>query len=647
MQALLLGAHLLLFTQNACAQSREDALFKAKAALLLPDIAYRYSPPSKNIGDPEKYYWPKAMARMLLKPSGDDSAKVWIRELSRNPPFHFTLVGMARLMFAFPKEPAVIECRKNYLKLVLSRVDNYNAWTCEGTENHVSMSRTSGYLFAEAAMQYPDLKPEATKRQAQMKEWILDWSKRAFRMGTGEWNSGIYEVYNLLGWLNLADYAQDDEVKKAARAMVDYYALELAIHYDHGRLAGAEMRGNPVGPPEGNAAHYIMWLWFAPSAKIDLRNASEHIQSIHAVLSGYRPPTAILAIARKNDGHRGLFTGLKPSYTIEQPAKLGQTLYADSGFTLGSVTTSYSGYTGASAQIVPWKAIIETNGEPFLLSGNGRYAAYGEAGRDPYTQIIQHKNVLLQLTKVPGNASQIEHTVDSTMRDWQVIWRQDFLKRFPDKQSAHHKNKITRRQPSSLENRSYLSLPANTTLQWTDNQAIAQVGNNTLILTCIGTRLPNKAMSVRGKQAKARRLILEATNAPDVLCGWIVEIVDRRKAAETKSKLEGLVYTDVHQNAIPLRFADSGLCSEPLVDWGYGQTEPSVYVKAPPMRVPSWPTTKGYGRMSNLESFGPEMNYVYKGPGVLLADGILQITGSSSYRVDYSKRIPVFEELSQ
>ena len=138
--------------------------------VILDQVADSYRPPSMHIGDPEKYYWPKVMARFEKYGQRDSLGNAWIEALKDRSPFHFTLVGMARILYLYPESPALREHQRTILKRVFERTDSYNAWTGEGTENHTNMARCSGFLHAQKALDFPDEFPEARMRYEQMKE---------------------------------------------------------------------------------------------------------------------------------------------------------------------------------------------------------------------------------------------------------------------------------------------------------------------------------------------------------------------------------------------------------------------------------------------------------------------------------------------
>jgi hypothetical protein len=66
--------------------------FKQRANQIIVQTADVYTPPSPDIGDPEKYYWPKVMARFEKYGTKDTLGNRLIRLFAKNSPFHFILV---------------------------------------------------------------------------------------------------------------------------------------------------------------------------------------------------------------------------------------------------------------------------------------------------------------------------------------------------------------------------------------------------------------------------------------------------------------------------------------------------------------------------------------------------------------------------
>ena len=220
--------------------------------------------------------------------------------------------------------------------------------------------------------------------------------------------------------------------------------------------------------------------------------------------------------------------------------------------------------------------------------------------------------------------------------------------RFPDTKSAKHKNVITRRKPYSLANKSFLSFPPHYKIIWTGHRGIIDALTCKIVLNCIGTKTSEQSVSVRSRKFKTRRNVVESSSLRGELCGWIVEIIPTNALLEGRSILKNnQTYVSNSGEIIELAYADTGDCTEPLVDWGYGQKQASPFVKSPPLQVPKWPRTAGFGRVVPINLTLAELNTVYSGPGLLLANGKLEVSDNQKmYWVDYTNQVPVFSEPS-
>lgn len=653
----------LFFQQMAFAELSYEDMLKYRGQAIIDQTADKYLGPNMEIGDPQKYYWPVVMARFEKYGANDGEANALIRKLAEQPPFHFTLVGMARIISRYPEAPAIKELSQNIIAGVLNRSDNYNAFTCEGTENHIAMSRTSGYIYAEiAATKYPKQFPEAASRLSQMKEWLMTWSKTLYAKGNGEWNSGIYEAYHVIGYLNLYDYAQDPDVKAAAKAVLDYYATEMALHYSWGILGGPEMRGNGIGGSFYSSGAYLSFYWFGGKCGIKpMTMKGEYIQTMHAVTSTYRVPDAILALAQKDYLTEPVYyTNSRPDYLLTKAGAIRQQLYATKDYTLGSAISPYVGYFGTTAQLVNWKLVAKNENDwcfPFELSGNGTYLASGSGkGRDPYTQWAQHRSTIIQMTRVPLNYPQWDKTIDSTYEGWVAAAKLDFNKRWPT--ASYYAAKPNRSKNNGLGSASQLLMTGTKFMplgQW----YVAKLGSVWIAARPMAAKA---SLSQNEKNEKAHYLVHVLTNTAAVgaASGFVVEVIETSKAKNIKAlerllakasfKLTGttLAYTTIQGEKLEFSFTDYGNLTDPLVDWGYGPTTQQLFQTSPPFLQPTWPTYFGSGRIPSFKINGrtedlSQTDGIYNGPNVLFLDKVLSVTSMGRlYKVDYTKEIPQF-----
>lgn len=654
----------LMASQTTQAQQFDEADFKRKSQLIIAQTADKYAPPPKTIGDPEKYYWPKAMARFEKYGLSDTAANNWIAQFAPHPPFHFTLVGMARIYAQYAKAPAMQANRLRYLQEVFKRNDSYNAWVSEGTENHNSMSRTSAYLYSQyAAAQFPQEFPNAKAKLLEAEDWLRWWANNLYSMGNGEWNTNIYETYNMLGWFNLYDYAQDPAIKDLARAVLDYYACELALNYSYGLLGGPEMRGNGIGQSGGSGATYLCWLWYAPAGAPQPEwSKGEYIQSMHPITSSYRPPHLAVALAQKKLTVPAVYHNTRPSYVQSRPALIKQVFSINPTFTLGTAMNPYTGFTGTTYQMVNWKLVakpVKASVYPFEVSGNGRYYEdrTGKT-RNPFTQHVQHDNVLVQLTKTPLNADSIVAATDKSIDKWNELWARDFTQRFPSE--TYKRNHVNRGGKRSLLNESYINLPADVTVKQVGTVYFADLEQTWLAIYPIG-----KVSLEKPKAGEDRGRQYITTQAPrGEICGFVVEaastdkyptFADFIRASTSRIRLNtsalaknSLTYQSLTNQQLGVTFADKGFSTDALVDWGYGPTKPEPRATEPAFQQPEWPKGNGSGRMASLTVNGKPVNYdqwkaVFEGPDLQLADKVLELRGPGTvYQVDFSKRNPTF-----
>lgn len=643
---------LLLLTYFSIHSQIIDENYKLREDLVINTIADKYNPPAKNIGDPEKYYWPRAMARLYKYGKGDPQANADIEELATKGAFHFAIVGMTRLLYQFSDAPAIMKSEDRILQKNLSA----GLTTSEGTENHLSMERTSIYLFAQRALQKDPNNALAKETLDMTRDWILTWSKRVYELGVGEWNSSTYALYNMIGWLNLYDFAEDIQIKESAHAVVDYYAAECALHYSFGAPGGSEMRGNKDTDKNRTSASYLDWLWFSGDDKclMDLQPA-EYIQLIHPILSSYTPPKQIIDLAKKENVVDDWYQNSKPSYLYEYPSFCKQDFYISENFTLGNLVCDYGGYTGASYAIIPWRLVIKQNkGCPIEIGGGGRYRdAWSGQSRAPFTQTAQYKNTLILMTMMPENHDDHYAKVTKIIDQWKKDWEKDYFQRHGAKDNVV--NMIDGSKRSSI---SYLSIPENLKYEIEDGKVFVDAGTVFLIIST----LHNPKFSSRGESG--RKLFYDQSQTGE-LSAYVLEVVEKKEINDLNSlkeaskqitlipdEEESLIYTNLRGDELKAKFNSYGTCIEPLFDWGYGTTEPMCLLSSPPLRQPDWGFDYGFGKTPDFYINGVKVNYneewpVYDGPRFTLNNSVLTIKGDddSIYTVDYSDETPVWKEM--
>jgi hypothetical protein len=211
------------------------------------------------------------------------------------------------------------------------------------TDNLRGMRECAVYLFAEAAGN------DLTRRI--FKERIRRTARGFLGVGMGEWDSESYHSHTVAAYLNLYDFAVDPEVRQLAKGILDYLSTAMAVKYFHGGHCGPVKRdyGN-INPWPGVAAAGYVWFGDAPE------NPNPHYDEVHLVTSAYRPPAAVVALARKQfPKPRELFES-HPSYSNWLPGQGDEpmyhaTQYYGETYQMGSMVSG-PGYDEAGCKIL-------------------------------------------------------------------------------------------------------------------------------------------------------------------------------------------------------------------------------------------------------------------------------------------------------
>ncbi len=649
--------------------------FQVRKLKLINNMADQYAtraPGFANTGtptDPEKYNWPSVCALFDKYGLNNDTANARIRRFANNSPFHFTLVGMARIMAQYAGAPAMVQTRATYLNKVWNRTDGYNAFTGEGTENHNNMTRTSAYLYAQYSVGNP-LYPQAATKLAEMKQWILEWSKSITKGGHGEWNSSTYNTWSVAGWLNLYDYATDNDVKLCARSVLDYYAIEQALSYNQGITAGAEMRGNALSSV-GSDTDFLNWLWFDESPRtvgiiFFTSRSNNRISSVYAAVSSYRPPLLAVELARKSLATKAMYKIGYPDYLILNQGHSPAHFYIDNNFTLSSACIKYGGFTGGDYQINSFKLVGRvSNGDSLasaqVLTGCGRYYAVGGGkARQPYDQYVQHNNVVMQLTQTPTTDATIYSALNPVVSTWRTDWQRDFSARFPGDGKPNPVGINGTTVQNIYRNANYISWP----------RAGVQVlrRNKVLFLSLEKVFVAIRTIGLDSGAIRAelsgRNMVVDSA-AYGSLCGLVIEarnnneftsfanfqdsILIKTSLNKAQANAGIVTYRNLKGESIEATYNATGQFDEPVYDWGYGVTSPSINQNLAAWRVPTWPNALYNGRIPSWKVNNVPVNLSnYRGidgPNVVAKDNNVRLqAGNRYYNIDYTGSLPVFSD---
>lgn len=166
--------------------------------------------------------------------------------------------------------------------------DAKNSWVDVRTTDNLTWMRISSvYLMAEETGN-----AETTKIY---KNRIRAFVVALYRVGTGEWDSHNYLSHTVAPIHNLYDFAKDPEVRLLAKAALDHYYTAAAVKYRNGNWNGPNKRDyNAVRPMTASPGVFSLYFGnnpYLPKADYDI---------VHLAASAYRPPMAVMELARKN-----------------------------------------------------------------------------------------------------------------------------------------------------------------------------------------------------------------------------------------------------------------------------------------------------------------------------------------------------------
>lgn len=164
-----------------------------------------------------------------------------------------------------------------------------NSWVdVRNTDNLQAMRETSVYLMAEET-------GNESVRQLYA-DRIRTFVANLYHVGMGEWDSANYHGHTFTAYLNLYDFAKDRDVQALAKAALDCFATVGAIKYWRGSFSGPSRReyGHTTPRSGGTADHLALYFGDYPGAPSEYDRDQSHM-----ITSAYRPPKAVVQLARK------------------------------------------------------------------------------------------------------------------------------------------------------------------------------------------------------------------------------------------------------------------------------------------------------------------------------------------------------------
>ncbi|OLP18914.1 hypothetical protein BST81_08345 [Leptolyngbya sp. 'hensonii'] len=391
----------------------------------------------RHIPDPHKYLLPVILARLSL-PGQYDPQPSWaiLAQLDREirSLYHFRSVFDVRLFFQFRSQmPASVVA--SYRSMVAP--DRIQAWSDQGTENHMFMQRVSGLALMDGSG-WPIPLPAIPATQ---EAWLRSEINKFLTIGQGEFHSSTYYGYSISSLLNLYDFARTPELKQLAQAGLDWFATNMALRLSWGTAGGAESRGFDQGTWDGSGLAAVAWVWWGDDPTTARRMPANIARvALNATLSQYRPPRQLAAIARKQIPLPFQLRASHPAYySYHADNQFWETFYITPDYSLGTLLIPHRSYQTSgtiNAQYTPYKLVIRdpAGAKNAVIRLGGTFHSPLVQGASPGDQVVQERGAVLyqlQLTtqdKAAGVPSRthlvlpVRYGPPQRYRDW-YLWR--------------------------------------------------------------------------------------------------------------------------------------------------------------------------------------------------------------------------------
>jgi hypothetical protein len=194
--------------------------------------------------------------------------------------------------------------------------DKYTILNIPETENHRLNIESSRYLTNQLlAKQSTD--PNFNNSANGMDSFILDMLQPFLKTDFIEYNARPYQRYSFVAIQNLYDYAENSNVKVAAKMVLDYISTKVAVSSSDGRRDPPYRRKvsyntDDLLHPNSDPLKDYFFIYTAPTLVMDemftpntiKRSATQEM--VLAAATSYQPPNLVLDLMI-NESHRSFF----------------------------------------------------------------------------------------------------------------------------------------------------------------------------------------------------------------------------------------------------------------------------------------------------------------------------------------------------
>jgi hypothetical protein len=267
------------------------------------------------------------------------------------------------------------------------------------TDNLQAMRETAIYLMAE------ETGNEAVRKL--YAEKLIRNVRNMYRCGMGEWDSNNYHGHTMTGYIQLHDFARDEQMRLVGKAAMDYLCVTGAFKYYRGGFGGPSKRdyNHPVVHSGCAADHLGLYFGDYPG-----ENDSPSFDNVHFITSAYRPPLAVVAMARKQFPKPVEVFVSHPHYNAlragaKEPAYF-ETMYFGHTFTFGTLATGTDGPGGDvnGFKLLAWNS---RRGTDFFIANtttNPRHIGSAQYTKDDTfgsNNVAQLRNLAIWLNPKP------------------------------------------------------------------------------------------------------------------------------------------------------------------------------------------------------------------------------------------------------
>ena len=258
------------------------------------------------------------------------------------------------------------------------------------TDNLRAMREVAVYLMAE------ETGNESVRQRYQ--QHLQRYVHALYHIGMGEWDSENYHGHTFAAYLNLYDFAQDAEVKRLAKAALDWFSAAAAVKYRAGGWGGPTKRdaGN-ANVALGSGAARLFWHYFDDTP---LENPEPERDAIHVITSAYRPPQAVVNLAHRQFDRPVELLSTKPAYENWLPGRdelpsYWETTFFGQTYQMGSIASAFADGDVGAFKLMANNA--QRGVDYFVANTGGDWVQPGKRRGD---QIGQYRNLLIWLRPV-------------------------------------------------------------------------------------------------------------------------------------------------------------------------------------------------------------------------------------------------------